>query len=291
MITVRVPATTANLGPGFDCFGLALGVYATLSFEERSEGFVFEGVDERYCNEDNLAIRAYYAALEAMKLPRCGLYLKIDSDVPVSRGMGSSSSLIIGGLMAANAAHGHVLSHETILSLATKIEGHPDNVAPALYGGLTVSLMEEGQVVSIPCPISDTVKVCLLVPDFELSTAKARSVLPSEVPHKDAVYNVSHAAVLLRALETGNMPAISLALRDKLHQPYRFSLIDEAETLKAAAFENGAAAFAISGAGPTLLCLHDKADFAIRMEEAVKTCTHHWRVLSPTIDTTGASVI
>ncbi len=291
MITVRVPATTANLGPGFDCFGLALGVYATLTFEERADGFVFEGVDERYCNEENLAVRAYFAALDQMGLPRCGLYLKIDSEVPVSRGMGSSSSLIIGGLMAANAAHGSALSRESILMLATKIEGHPDNVAPALYGGLTVSLMEGGQVVSIPCPLADNIRVCLLVPDFELSTAKARGVLPPAVPHKDAVYNVSHAAVLLRALETGDMTAISLALRDKLHQPYRFGLIDEADVLEAAAFENGAAAFAISGAGPTLLCVHDSEGFAERMAAAVQGCRHHWRVLSPAIDTSGATVL
>jgi len=291
MITVRVPATTANLGPGFDCFGLALGVYAELSFEERENGFVFDGVDPRYCTEDNLAVQAYFRALKELNIAPGGLFVRIKSDIPVSRGMGSSASLIAAALTAANAAHGNALSAQTVLNLATELEGHPDNVAPALMGGLTVSMMQDGQVISIPCPISDKVKVCILVPDFELSTHLARGVLPATVPYADAVFNASHAAVLIKALEAGDMNAISLSLRDKLHQPYRKSLIDEYDTVQSLAFKNGAAAFAISGAGPSLLCVTDRDDFAALMKNDLSVCRHTWRVLSPAIDTDGATVL
>ena len=138
MITVQVPATTANLGPGFDCFGMALTLYGRFTFEELPAGLRFEGVPEAFCNADNLAVRAYFSALKAMNLPQAGLFLRIASDIPVSHGLGSSASLIAAGIFAANAAHGSPFSQQQMLTLATALEGHPDNVAPALLGGLFV---------------------------------------------------------------------------------------------------------------------------------------------------------
>lgn len=290
MILVRVPATTANLGPGFDCFGMALALYGTLRFEEREEGLAFSGVEERYRNEDNLAVRAYRRAQREMGVPETGLYVDIQSDIPVSRGLGSSASLIAAGIAAASAAHGHALDDTAMLRLATELEGHPDNVAPALLGGLTVSMQEEGQVYAMRCPISENVRVCVLIPDFELSTHRARAALPREVPLADAVYNASHAALLLRALEQGDMTAISAAMRDRLHQPYRKGLIAGYDAARTLALRNGAAAFAISGAGPTLVCLHDRTDFAARMREDIKALDGIWRVLELVIDTQGAVV-
>jgi homoserine kinase len=291
MITVRVPATTANLGPGFDCFGMALTLYGYFTFEELPTGLQFENVPEEFCNADNLAVQAYFSALTAMKLQKTGLYLRIESDIPVSRGLGSSASLIAAGIYAANAAHGCPLSDQEMLTLAAKLEGHPDNVAPALFGGLTVSIMEDGRVLTVPCPVSEKIRVCALVPDFELSTHRARAVLPQNVAFGDAVFNVSHAAATLRALETGDCKLLAAALKDRLHQPYRQSLIAEYDDVHTLADACGAAAVCISGAGPTILCLHENADFGSRMEKAVLSLQHGWRVLPLQVDHEGASVM
>lgn len=290
MITVRVPGTTANLGPGFDCFGMALSVYGTLRFEEREAGLMFSGVDARFQNEENLAVTAYRRALREIGAAQKGLYVEIQSDIPVSRGLGSSASLIVAGIAAANAAHGYPLTENDMLRLATELEGHPDNVAPALMGGLTASIMADDRVYAMRCPIAENVRACVLIPDFELSTHKARAVLPAQVPFADAVFNASHAAVMLRALETGDMAAIGAAMRDRLHQPYRKALIDEYDKVQALAIKNGAAAFAISGAGPTLLCLHDRADFAAQMEKDVRELKNHWRVMELRVDTQGVRI-
>lgn len=291
MITVQVPATTANLGPGFDCFGMALTLYGRFTFEELPAGLRFEGVPEAFCNADNRAVRAYFSALKAMNLPQAGLFLRIASDIPVSHGLGSSASLIAAGIFAANAAHGSPFSQQQMLTLATVLEGHPDNVAPALLGGLTVSMMTDGQAIAVPCPVSERIHVCALVPDFELSTHRARAVLPQSVPFADAVFNVSRAAATLRALETGDCGLLSIALDDRLHQPYRQELIAEYAPVRALALSCGAAAVCISGAGPTILCLHAQADFAARMTQAVSALHHNWRVLPLRVDPQGARVL
>ena len=291
MITVRVPATSANLGPGFDCMGIALGLYGYLTFEERESGLTFENVDPRYCTEDNLAVRAYRKTIDKLGLPQPGLFVRIGSEIPVSRGLGSSASLIVGGIAAANAAHGDRLSRAEMLTLATELEGHPDNVAPALAGGLTVSLTERDGVYSMPCAVAENVRFCVLVPDFELETRKARAVLPKEVPFADACFNVSRAAVLLKALEAGDPAGIGAAMRDRLHQPYREALIDGYAEMRSLAFECGAAAFCLSGAGPTLLCVYVDEVFGERMREAMSALNKGWRVLTPDVDRTGAVVV
>lgn len=290
MITVRVPGTSANLGPGFDCFGLALSVYGRFGFEECEAGLHFEGVDERYCNENNLAVRAYRRAMEEMHLPMGGLRLKIESDVPVSRGLGSSASLIVAGVVGANASHGNRLSTQQMLNLVTEMEGHPDNVAPALLGGMTASIMADDGVHSMRCNISPLVHVCVLVPDFELETSRARAALPKQLPLQDAIFNISRAAVLLKALECGDFETISVSMEDRLHQPYRKALIDEYDRARDLAMQCGAAAFCISGAGPSLMCIHSNEDFAPRMTQAVQTLKNHWRVLPLCVDRQGAVI-
>ena len=178
-----------------------------------------------------------------------------------------------------------------MLTLATVLEGHPDNVAPALLGGLTVSMMTDRQAIAVPCPVSERIHVCALVPDFELSTHRARAVLPQSVPFADAVFNVSRAAATLRALETGDCGLLSIALDDRLHQPYRQELIAEYAPVRALALSCGAAAVCISGAGPTILCLHAQADFAARMTQAVSALHHNWHVLPLRVDPQGARVL
>ena len=291
MIAIRVPGTTANLGPGFDCMGLALNVYGVFHFEELDEGLRFDNIAPEFQNEENLAVRAYRRTLREIGAPQRGLYLRIHSDIPVSSGLGSSASLLVAGAVAANEIHGRPLDERALLNLVTEMEGHPDNVAPALLGGLTASMMGEGGAISMRCPISPKVHVCALIPNFGLSTREARAALPAQVPLKDAVFNISRAAVLIKALEAGDFAAIAAATDDRLHQPYRAPLIRGYEKLRARALACGAAAFCVSGAGPTLLCLYGEGDFPAKMRAAAAEMEDRWRVLTMDVDTTGATVL
>lgn len=291
MITIRVPGTTANLGPGFDCLGLALGVYGYFTFEERETGLEFENVAPEFQNEENLAIRGYRRAMQEMGLPQTGIYLHIESDIPVSSGLGSSASLIVAGVVAANELHDRLLDRQTLLNLVTELEGHPDNVAPALLGGVTASIMYQRDVITMQCPISDVLRFAVLIPDFSLSTAEMRAALPKQIPFADAAYNIAHAAVLLKALEAGNFEAIAAAMNDRLHQPYRSPLIYEYDEIRSRALQAGAVGFAISGAGPTLLCIYQDEGFYWRMKQAVRSLEGHWRVMPLHVDRVGAVVV
>ena len=270
MVSVRVPATSANLGPGFDCLGLALDLYARFDFELLTRGLEITGCREEDAGEDNLIYRAYVHTLKAFGLDARGLRLRIDSDIPLSRGLGSSAACVAGGILGAAALHGLSLSDGEVLKLASELEGHPDNAAPAIYGGLRVSLTEDGRAVSLPCVVHPSLRFLALVPDFELRTADARAALPQSVPLKDAVYNLSRTAFLLKALEGGDPELIRLAMKDRLHQDARFRLIPGAAALKERMEQLGAAACCLSGAGPTMLCLYTGDDFLNRAMEAVK---------------------
>ncbi len=271
MVSVRVPATSANLGPGFDCLGLALDLYARFDFELMPRGLEITGCREEDAGEDNLVYLAYIHTLRFFGLDALGLRLHIDSDIPLSRGLGSSAACVAGGILGAAALHGLKLSNEETLKLAAELEGHPDNAAPAIYGGLRVSLMEDGRALSLPCAVHPGLRFLALVPDFELRTADARAALPQSVPLKDAVYNLSHTAFLLKALEAGDPELIRLAARDRLHQDARFKLIPGAAALKERMEQVGAAACCLSGAGPTMLCLYTGDDFLIKAMEAART--------------------
>lgn len=292
-VTIQVPATSANLGPGFDSFGCALALYNTYTFEQISGGLEIYGCDEEFRNRDNLSVVSYRYAMEALGLPMEPLSLTIDAHIPVCRGLGSSSAMIIGGVMAANALHGSPLSREELLRLCTVVEGHPDNLAPALYGGMTASLMRDGMPITACFPLSERLRFFALVPPFHLSTQTARAVLPQRVPFADAVFNVSHAALLLRALETADIDMIALALDDRLHQPYRKGLIEGYEVAEQTARDCGVRAFCISGAGPTCLCIADNDEVGDRLIAAVRqqSALAGWEVLPLRVDTEGAKLL
>jgi homoserine kinase len=282
-ITVRVPATTANIGPGFDSMGCALALYNYITCEVLPAGkLVITGCPEPYQNEENLAVQGYRAVLSRLGLPNEGLSLNIRAEIPVCRGLGSSAAMIAGGAAAANLLHGASLSSAELLAVTNEIEGHPDNLAPAIYGGL-----EDGKPRTVKLPLSPTLRWVAAIPDFELSTHLARAVLPKEVAFVDAVYNASHVAVLVGALGRGDRELIAMALRDRLHQPYRESLIPEYGKVKAAAEQCGAIAFCISGAGPTLLALTDEASFAAQFAEKCKRLEHRWNIMELAVDTEG----
>lgn len=289
-ITIRVPATTANLAAGFDTLGCALTLYNTLRFS-LSDQLLISGCDAAYQNADNLAVQGFASVYRRIGRPVPPVRLEIAADIPVSRGLGSSAALLAAGALAANALSGATLPLDALLALTTAIEGHPDNLAPALYGGLTASFLENGQVYTARYTPHPDLHFVALSPDFPLSTHAARAVLPPSVPHADAVYNAAHLAVLLRALETGDEATIAAALRDRLHQPYRTALIDEYAFIQALAAQNGCHALCISGAGPTLLCLTRDAAFAARMQKAVRGLRHVWQVRDLQVDTHGARML
>ncbi len=290
MVTVRVPATTANLGPGFDTFGCALSLYNTLTFSETDGDLRFSGCEAAYCNADNLSVVAYRRVMEALGLPMPGLDITMDTQIPICRGLGSSASLIAAGAAAANALHGSPYSPLELLGICNAIEGHPDNLAPALLGGLVASFVEDGRPFAARYDVHPGLHFTALIPDFELSTHAARRVLPKEVPYGDAVFNVSRAAVLLKALEQGDKELLRVSLDDRLHQPYRRSLIPGYEQVRALALDCGALAFCISGAGPTLLCLSMEDGFDAALARHLHELPQRWTQLPLPVDHTGVQV-
>lgn len=288
---VRVPASSANLGPGFDSFGLAWQIHNEISFAP-SDKLTISGCDLRYAGEDNLCYLAYCRALQTCGRKPDALRIEFErTEIPVSRGLGSSAALITAGVIAANELNGLGLNKEELLDIATSVEGHPDNIAPALYGGLTVSLMDGDHAVTRCFPISDKLCFSLLIPPFELSTALSRSVMPARINMRDAVFNLSRSALLPRALADGDAGLLRLALDDRLHQPYRVTLIKGWEEAKSLAQRLGAIGLCISGAGSTLLCIAWERDFTARMCEAMAAALPGWRVVDARPDGKGAQVL
>ena len=266
MVTVRVPATTANLGPGFDCLGAALALYARFQFSLQPEGLVITGTDASYADDNNLVYRAYRAALKEQGISPAGLRLHIASDIPASRGLGSSAACILGGILGADALHGLRMPQEEVFRLAVRLEGHPDNIAPALFGRVQVSLMEGGRPLALPVALHPGWRFLALIPSQDLSTAAARAALPALVSLHDAVYNLTHAAFLVKALEGDDPRLLRAACQDRLHQDARFALIPSAAALQTAAEECGAAACFLSGAGPSLMCIYQDPGFPEALE-------------------------
>lgn len=256
-VTVRVPATSANCGPGFDCLGLACTLYNTFTYEMIPEGLVIEALGQDAGllpqGKNNLAAESFYILWDKLGQPATGIKITSETQVPVSRGLGSSSTAVVAGLMAANALAGSPLGQADLVTEATLIEGHPDNVAPAILGGMTINVMEEGKVRSLKLAPAKPLKLVVLVPDMQLSTAKARAAMPKAISVRDSVYSTSRAALLIGALATGRYEFLSTALQDKIHTPYRLPLIPGAQEALKRAQEAGAYQAVISGSGSTLM--------------------------------------
>lgn len=291
MIKVRVPATSANIGPGFDALGVALSLYARVGFEETESGLVITGTPERYAGPDNLVYAAYRAAMERMGLEVKGVNINIESAIPVSRGLGSSAAMYAAGALGASALHGNALSRAELLEVTNALEGHPDNLAPALYGGFTAAMMHEGKPYVSRCATAARLRFLAFVPEFETSTHEARAALPKLVAHADAVYTLSHALALVNALRDGDAAAIGRAVSDRLHEPFRKKLIPGFDELKHAVTEAGAVAFFISGSGSTCMSIYTDEDFPLRAKKAASALPGGWRTLPLSIDTDGAVVL
>lgn len=258
MVRVIVPATSANCGPGFDVLGLACNLYNEFTYELTPRGFELEvtgeGNGRLHASGRNLAFAAFFRLWnELTDRKYTGLKVTMHNRIPLSRGLGSSSTAIVAGLMAANYFTGSTLTKTQLVDYATELEGHPDNVAPALLGGFTVSYMEEGKAKSLRFVPAKELAFIAAVPETPLSTALARQAIPPTVSHKDAVFNSGRSALLAAALLTGDYAYLHDALEDRLHQPYRMPLIKGTQQVFKAAQAAGAYGAIISGAGSTLM--------------------------------------
>ena len=290
-VTIRVPATTANLGPGFDAFGCALSLYTDVTFTETEAGLEITGCDEAYTGPYNLAYTAYCAVLASMNEELRGLKIHIDAHIPICRGLGSSAALLVAGAMGANILRGNKLSTQGLLNITNAMEGHPDNLAPAFYGGLTASMVDGGLPVTVNFPLHPGWEFLALVPDFDLATSLARSVLPEQVSRGDAIYNISHGAMVLKALELGDEKLLRNAMQDKLHQNYRKKLIPDYDRIEALVRTTGAA-FCLSGAGSTLLCITRNPDAASKIAQKLDSVTKaHWEILPLHVEFQGARIV
>lgn len=286
-VSVKTPATIANLGPGFDSFGLALPLYNVISVEETvlpGSGIEINIINEKNNEENNFAdvptdkTNIVYKAIELLynfigQVPN-ELKITIKTQIPVARGLGSSSSVIVGGLIAANELLGRPADLKVLMSIATEIEGHPDNITPAFVGGATFASWEEdGSVIYRKLPWNDEWKLMVCIPDYELNTEISRSVLPKEVPMKDAIFNLKRTAMFVDAMYNKDEELLKAALFDKLHQPYREKLVpgmsDIMNNLK---HINGVIGTVLCGAGPAILIIYN----GINVSEIKETVTSSW---------------
>lgn len=296
MFKVRVPASTANLGPGFDCMGIALKLYISASFEQIDSGVEINILDESRAylptGENNLILRSMNAVYKKAGKLFDGIRVTVDSKIPVTRGLGSSSAGIILGLVGANHLLGDRFSNDELLYMACEIEGHPDNVTPALLGGFTVSFSEKNKIIYSKTDINSDIKFAAMIPDFYLQTKKSRATLPHLVTLKNASYNISRASMLALALSKGDFNLISHSLRDKLHQRYRFPYIKSGEFIIRAARRFGSLGGYVSGAGPTIMSIvgSNYDTFEYNMNELIKTNLKNWRLVMLEADNKGAVI-
>ncbi|GAP13359.1 homoserine kinase [Longilinea arvoryzae] len=295
-VCVRVPATSANLGPGFDCLGLALDWWNEVEFRLEGDGVRVEvrgeGAATLPQGRDNLiavaALRLFERA--GQPAPR-GLHIRCNNTIPLGSGLGSSAAAVLSGLLGANRLLDDPFEMDPILELATEMEGHPDNAAPALWGGLTAALKTPGGVICRRIAVP-ALALAVATPQFDLPTHAARAALPGQVPLADAVFNLSCTTLVVEALRSGDLDLLAQVMDDRLHQPYRLPLIPGAQAARQAALDAGAVACVLSGAGPSLLAVArgDAQPLAEAMTAAFRAAGLAARAFTPSISPIGAQV-
>ncbi|MDR3543932.1 MAG: homoserine kinase [Desulfosporosinus sp.] len=297
MIRVKIPATSANLGPGFDCLGLALQLYNTITvetdrpFQISLTGSYSDGIP---ADESNLVWRTMCHFWDLIHYPIPTVALTFENLIPPARGLGSSSAAIVGGLVAANTLAGSPYTKYELLQIANSLEGHPDNVTPALYGGITLSIPTEGGVLPRILAQSPKLRAVVIIPDLLLKTEKARGILPSQVSRRDAVFNIAHAGLLIEAFIRAEYSFLKEGMRDVLHQNQRAVLIPGLLETIEAAVQAGAYGAALSGSGPTLLALTEpefEQNIALSMLDVFKRHDVHAQSYALAIDSEGAQII
>lgn len=295
MIKLRIPATSANLGAGFDALGLAMTYYNYVNMEE-SDTVDITSLDGLKIPTDksNLIYESASHLFEICGKTLSGLKIEQTSNIPMARGLGSSSACIVAGLVGANTLLNNPLSADELVDLAAQIEGHPDNTAPALLGGIVTAVFDGRKVHWVKQEVNTRLKFVAIIPDFELKTEKARACLPKEISHKDAVYNLSRAALFSASLLTGKFENLRTACHDRLHQPYRMELIPNCRRVFDIAYNHGAYAAYISGAGPTVMAVVDEENefFTGKVKFSLETeGLNGWEVKLFHIDNEGTKLL
>ncbi len=273
--TARIPASTTNLGPGFDVLGLALQLYSTVTLEITGENkeVVVSGIDFEKIpsTPEHSGFKAVETIFQRSGIPQPkGMRLRIENGIPAIRGLGGSGTAILGGLLTANELCDGPFSLSDILNIASEIEGHPDNVAASLYGGMVISVQDSNRIYTIKLDCNPALHVVLAIPEFTLSTQAARDILPDKVKFSDAIYNISRCSLLVASIATGKLDMLSLSMKDVLHQPYRSNLIPGFDEVVEAASDAGALGITLSGAGPTVaaFCLNNMEIVGKQMQSA-----------------------
>lgn len=292
MVKVRIPATSANIGPGFDALGLAVSMYNYVYIAE-SDCLSILSRDGAPIplDEENLVYKTAKHLYEVCGKSFRSLQIEQISNIPFARGLGSSSACIIGGLIGANGLMGSLLSADELINIAATMEGHPDNSTPALTGGLVTSVLDNGKVHYVKQEIGSELKFAAVIPDFELKTSYAREILPKDLPHTDARFNLARSALMAVSLYSGKYENLRFAAEDKLHQPYRLGLIPHGAEVMEMCMKNGAYASYISGAGSAMMSIVDDAvlDFEQKTRDALDEMgLQAWKLHILSIDNKGA---
>ncbi|MDO4534519.1 MAG: homoserine kinase [Clostridium perfringens] len=292
MVKVKVPCSSANLGPGFDCIGIGLNLYNTFDISEISSGLLIEGCPKEYQNVNNIIYKAMEIVFKEVSYNPSGIKISIESDIPISRGLGSSSSCIIGGMMAANYLSGNKLSRETIANLATKMEGHPDNVVPCLFGGLIVSLFNGKETYYEKIKFNSKIKFFAMFPNFNLQTKKARDILPKELDFKFAMSNIAASSFLVASIANNNFKNIKHSMSNVIHENFRETLIPNFFDIKEKALSLNALGVYLSGAGPTIMAIasEDNIKFKEDIIEFLRKLDNKWLIKELSICNNGTTI-
>lgn len=275
VVKVTIPASTANLGPGFDALGMAFQLYSVVEMaisDETTIELVGKELQGTPADKSNLLYQVAVGLFEEAGLSVPELFIRAASDAPLTRGLGSSAAAIVGALVAANQLAGEPFTRDQLFAKASQMEGHPDNVGASMFGGIVVATMPDQEGAAVPyvkLPVPQGLQTLVVIPEFPLSTEKARKVLPQVYSKQDVVYNVGHSSLLVAALAQGRLDLMGQAMADRLHQPYRAELVPGLKDILDQATQHGAAGAALSGAGPTILCFFQTEEEQARLREFV----------------------
>lgn len=258
MVEVRVPASSANVGPGYDSFGIALTMYNSIRVSETDCGLYIKNINSTEFipqNKNNLIYRSVVRAFDEVGYSVKGLRITQKSEIPMTRGLGSSSACIVGGLIAGNILSGRRLSSQRIFELANELEGHPDNVAPALFGGFCVSCADNEGLFRKTIRLKNDIRLVAMIPKYFVATKRSRELIPEKISTGDASFNIAHSAALAVSLAVGDYRDLKIYSRDRIHQQYRKSVVEDLEAIIEKSVELGAMAAYLSGSGPTVIAL------------------------------------
>lgn len=284
-LKIKVPATTSNIGPGFDCLGLALTLFNEFYFEKAKE-WEFVGFNTSFANTDNLVCQAIKKTYQFAKQDVPCFKITIIQCIPIARGLGSSASCIVAGILAANYFLNNRFNQNDLLNIATIMEGHPDNAAPALFGSLVASYIHNDEVKYVKYEVNENLRFTCAIPNFPLNTKTAREALPKNLSYHDAIYNMSRIVNLPHALKEGNLNLLFELMNDKMHEPYRFPLISESNVFKDISIKNKIP-FCISGSGSTLLFISKENILPMLVNNIYK---NKWEFTFLNVSKAGATV-